>query len=121
MVEPPRHRVFAYPFAKIYLLWLQKVERKNRTKKELDQVLRWLTGYTPAGLRAKVKGDGDLESFFASAPSFNPAAKLIKGKVCGVRVEDVEDPLMRKIRYADKLIDELAQGRAIQKILRQEA
>ena len=119
--EAPRHRVFAYAFAKIYALWLKKVERKNRTRKELDQVLCWLTGYTPAGLRTQVSGDGDLEAFFASAPSFNPAAKLIKGTVCGVRVEEVEDPLMRKIRYADKLIDELAQGRAIERILRQEA
>ena len=94
--EAPRHRIFGYAFAKIYALWLNKVERKNRTKKELDQVLCWLTGYTPAGLRKQVSGDGDLEAFFASAPSFNPAAKLIKGTVCGVRVEDVEDPLMRR-------------------------
>jgi hypothetical protein len=116
----PGHRVFAYPFAKIYLLWLQKVERKSRTKQELDQVLRWLTGYTAAGLQKQVRGNDDLESFFAKAPKFNPAAKLITGKVCGVRVEEVPDPVMRKIRQADKLIDELAQGRAMEKILRRD-
>lgn len=115
------HRVFHYQIAKIYALLLQKVERKNRTKKELDQVIRWLTGYTQAGLMKQVRSEGDLEAFFASAPAFNPAAKLIKGKVCGVRVEEVENPLMRRIRYLDKLVDELAQGKAMEKILRQEA
>jgi hypothetical protein len=109
------HRVFRYPFAKIYALLLNKVERKDRTKKELDQVIRWLTGYTQAGLMKQVRGEGDLEAFFASAPAFNPAAKLIKGMVCGVRVEEVEDPLMR---YLDKLVDELAHGKAMEKILR---
>lgn len=112
------HRVFRYPFAKIYALLLNKVERKDRTKKELDQVIRWLTGYTQAGLMKQVRGEGDLEAFFASAPAFNPAAKLIKGMVCGVRVEEVEDPLMRRIRYLDKLVDELAHGKAMEKILR---
>jgi hypothetical protein len=114
----PSARVFAYSFAKIYALLVQKAERKNRTKKEVDQIICWLTGYTPAGLQQQVKGEDDLETFFAKAPAFNPAAKLIKGTVCGVRVEEVEDPLMRKIRYLDKLIDELAQGRAMEKILR---
>jgi hypothetical protein len=114
------HRVFHYPFAKIYAPLLKKVERKNRSKKELDQVIRWLTGYTQAGLMKQVKGDGDLEAFFANSPAFNPAAKLIKGTVCGVRVEDIENPLMRKIRYLDKLVDELAQGKTMEKILRQE-
>jgi hypothetical protein len=114
----PRHRIFAYPFAKIYPLWLQKVERKSRTKKELDQIICWLTGYTPAALRKQITGGGDLEAFFDNAPAFNPSAKLIKGTVCGVRVEEVEDPLMRKIRYLDKLIDELAQGKTMEKILR---
>jgi hypothetical protein len=112
--------MFHYPFAKIYALLLKKVERKNRSKKELDQVIRWLTGYTQAGLMKQVRGEGDLEAFFASAPAFNPAAKLITGTVCGVRVEDVEHPLMRKIRYLDKLVDELANGKAMEKILRQE-
>jgi hypothetical protein len=113
-------RLVRYPFAKIYALLLQKVERKNRTKKELDQVIRWLTGYTQAGLMKQVKGDGDMEAFFASAPAFNPAAKLIKGAVCGIRVEDIENPLMRRIRCLDKLVDELAQGKNMEKILRQE-
>jgi hypothetical protein len=117
----PGHRIYGYPFAKIYPLWLQKVERKSRTKQELDQVICWLTGYTAAGLQKQVSGGDDLETFFAKAPKFNPAAKLITGKVCGVRVEEVSDPVMRKIRQADKLIDELAQGRAMGKILRQDA
>lgn len=117
--QAPRHRIFAYPIAKIYPMWVHKAERKSRTKKEVDQIICWLTGYTPARLQKQVKGDGDLEGFFALAPAFNPAAKLIKGTVCGVRVEEVEDPLMRKIRYLDKLIDELAHGRAMEKILRQ--
>lgn len=116
----PRHRIFDYPFAKIYPMWLQKVERKGRTKKELDQVIGWLTGYTSAGLQKQVKGSDSLEGFFDKAPAFNPAAKLITGTVCGVRVEDVADPLMRKIRYLDKLIDELAHGRAMEKVLRQQ-
>jgi len=115
----PRHRIFVYPFARIYPLWVNKAERKGRTGKEVDQILCWLTGYTPAGLRKHVKGDGDLETFFVQAPAFNPAAKLITGTVCGVRVEEVQDPLMRKIRYLDKLIDELAHGKAMEKILRQ--
>lgn len=119
--KAPGHRIFAYPFAKIYPLWVQKAERKNRTRQEVDQILRWLTGYTPAGLQRQISGDGDLESFFAGSPAFNPAAKLIKGTVCGVRVEEVQHPLMRKIRYLDKLIDELAHGRPMEKILRRSA
>jgi len=117
--KAPGHRMFAYQFAKIYLLYVQKVERKNRTKKELDQIICWLTGYTQAALQKQVKGEDDLETFFAKAPAFNPAAKLIKGIVCGVRVEAVPDPLMRKIRYLDKLVDELAKGRPMAKILRE--
>jgi hypothetical protein len=115
----PRHRVFGYQFAKIHHLYVQKVEKKGRTKQEVDQVIRWLTGYTPAGLQQQIKGEDDLETFFAKAPAMNPKTRLIKGTVCGVRVEDVEDPLMRKIRYLDKLIDELAKGRPMEKILRQ--
>ena len=117
--KAPGHRIFAYPFAKIYLALLHKAERKNRTRKEVDQIICWLTGYTQAGLQKQIKGSDDFQTFFAKAPAFNPAAKLIKGTVCGVRVEEVEDPLMRKIRYLDKLIDELAQGKAMEKILRQ--
>jgi hypothetical protein len=116
--ETAGHRIFAYPFAKIYSLYVQKAERKGRTKQEVDEVIRWLTGYTPAGLQKQTKSEDSLEDFFAQAPAFNSAAKLIKGTVCGVRVEEVQDPLMRKICYLDKLIDELAQGRTMEKILR---
>lgn len=119
--KAPRHRIFGMQFAKIYSALVNKAERKGRTGKEVDQIICWLTGYTAAGLRKHIKGDGDLESFFGQSPAYNPAAKLIKGTVCGVRVEEVPDPLMRRIRQLDKLIDELAQGKAMEKILRQEA
>ena len=113
-----RDRVFAITFAKVYPLYVQKAERKNRTKREVDRVICWLTGYDAAGLKRQVQKENDLETFFAQAPAFHPNSALIKGVVCGVRVEDIEDPLMRKIRYLDKLIDELAQGKAMEKILR---
>jgi hypothetical protein len=100
-------------------MYIQKAERKSRTKEEVDEVLRWLTGYTAAGLRKQIEGDNDLQAFFAQAPRFHPNSSLIKGTVCGVRLEEIEDPLMKKIRYMDKLIDELAQGKAMEKILRQ--
>lgn len=111
-------RVFAIPFAKIYPLYVQKVERKGRTRDELDRVLGWLTGYSAEGLQREVAQGGDLRQFFAEAPEFTPRAALITGTVCGVRVEAVEDPLMRKIRCMDKLVDELAKGKAVEKILR---
>jgi hypothetical protein len=117
----PRHRIFGMPFAKIHLALVNKAERKGRTSREVDQIICWLTGYTAAGLRKHIKGDADLETFFDQSPAYNPAAKLIRGTVCGVRVEEVEDPLMRRIRQLDKLIDELAQGKAMEKILRQDA
>jgi hypothetical protein len=113
-----KHRVFAMAFAKVYPLYVQKAERKNRTKAEVDRIICWLTGYTQAGLQKQIKQDNDFETFFAQAPAIHPNSSLIKGVVCGVRVEEVEDPLMRKIRYLDKLIDELAQGKAMEKILR---
>jgi hypothetical protein len=113
-----KHRVFAMAFAKVYPLYVQKAERKGRTRAEVDQVIRWLTGYTAAGLKSQIDKEVDLETFFAKAPKLNPNAKLITGVVCGVRVEEVEDPLMRKIRYLDKLVDELARGKALEKILR---
>jgi len=113
-----RARVFAITFAKVYPLYVQKAERKNRTKREVDRVICWLTGYDAAGLKRQIQKENDLETFFAQAPAFHPNSALIKGVVCGVRVEDIEDPLMRKIRYLDKLIDELAQGKAMEKILR---
>jgi len=100
-------------------MYVQKAQRKNRTKEEVDQVIRWLTGYTQAGLDRQIKAQIDFETFFARAPAIHPNVSLIKGVVCGVRVEDVEDPLMRKIRYLDKLIDELAKGKGMEKILRQ--
>ena len=112
-------KVFAIKFASLYPMYVRKVESKGRTREELDQVLRWLTGYTAAGLGKQVEDDNDLETFFAQAPAINPNAALIKGVVCGVRVEDVEHPLMRRIRYMDKLVDELAKGKAMEKILRQ--
>ena len=112
-------RVYAIKFAKLYPLYVQKAERKNRTKKEVDQVIRWLTGYTDAGLKKQIEKENDLETFFAQAPALNAKASLITGVVCGVRVEEVKDPLMKKLRYLDKLIDELAKGKAMAKILRE--
>lgn len=112
------HRVFSYPIAKIHQLLVQKVERKGRTRNEVDEVICWLTGYTPAGLKKQISGQNDLKTFFAEAPAMNPKRRLITGKVCGVRVEEVPDPLMKKIRQLDKLVDELAQGKAMEKILR---
>jgi hypothetical protein len=113
-----RHKIFTMPFSKVYPLYVKKAERKNRTKDEVDQIIRWLTGYSQAGLDKQIRQQADFESFFAQAPAFHPNASLIKGVVCGVRVEEVEDPLMQQIRYLDKLIDELAKGRAMEKILR---
>jgi hypothetical protein len=113
-----KHRVFGIKFAGLYPLYVKKAERKGRTKKEVDQIICWLTGYTPAGLKAQIKKGNDLEAFWAEAPAIHPNSSLIKGVVCGVRVEEVEDPLMKKIRWLDKLIDELAKGRAMEKILR---
>ena len=106
-------------FSRVYPMYVQKAERKNRTREEVDQVICWLTGYDPAGLHRQVERQVDVETFFGQAPAFNPQASLIRGVVCGVRVEEVEDPLMRKVRYLDKLIDELARGKAMAKILRQ--
>lgn len=111
-------RVFAMTFASIYPLYLAKVEKKGRTKKELDQVLRWLTGYTAPGLAGQIKRATSLETFFEEAPELHPNAPKITGTICGVRIEEIEHPLMRKIRWMDKLVDELAKGRAMEKILR---
>ncbi len=115
----PNQRVFAMKFAKVYPLYVAKAERKNRTREEVDQVICWLTGYDEAGLRQQIEHENDLETFFAQAPAMHPNSSRIKGVVCGVRVEEIEDPLMKKIRYLDKLIDELAKGRTMEKILRQ--
>ena len=111
-------RVFAMSFASVYPHYLRKAETKGRTKDELDEVIRWLTGYTKAGLAKQIEKRTSFREFFEKAPKFNPNASLIKGVVCGIRVEEIEDPLMQKIRYLDKLIDELAKGKKIEKILR---
>lgn len=113
-------RVFAMKFADVYPLYLEKAERKNRTKAEVDQIICWLTGYDQAGLREQIQQGNDFETFFAQAPAMNPNTSLIKGVICGVRVEDIEDPLMQKVRYLDKLIDELAKGKVMEKILREQ-
>jgi hypothetical protein len=111
-------KVFAMSFAGVYPHYVKKAETKGRTKEELDEVIRWLTGYTQKGMEKVIKDHVDLRTFFDRAPKFNPSAALIKGVVCGIRVEDIEDPLMQKIRYLDKLVDELAKGKKMEKILR---
>lgn len=113
-----KHRIYTTSFASIYPMYVKKAERKGRTKAEVDQVLSWLTGYDQGGLEAHLDKQTDFETFFAAAPRLNPARALIKGVVCGVRVEEIEEPTMREIRYLDKLIDELAQGKAMDKVLR---
>jgi hypothetical protein len=114
----PNDRVFAMSFAGVYPHYVTKAEKKGRTKEELDQIIRWLTGYTKAGLAKQIEKRTSFREFFEKAPKFNPNASLIKGVVCGIRVEEIEDPLMQKIRYLDKLIDELAKGKKMEKILR---
>ncbi|MDD1622056.1 MAG: DUF2200 domain-containing protein [Methylococcaceae bacterium] len=114
-----KHHIFATAFAKVYPLYVQKAERKKRTQEEVDRIICWLTGYDRAGLQQQIERENDFVTFFAQAPAVHPNSSLIKGVVCGVRVEEINDPLMRKIRYLDKLIDELANGKAMEKILRQ--
>jgi hypothetical protein len=116
----PGHRIFATKFAGVYPLYVQKAERKNRTREEVDQIICWLTGYDQAGLQQQIDRGNDFETFFAQAPAIHPNSSLIKGVVCGVRIEEIDDPLMQKIRYLDKLIDELAKGKPLEKILRQQ-
>ena len=113
-----KHRIYATSFASVYPLYVAKAEKKGRTKAEVDQIISWLTGYGQKELETQLKKQTDFETFFADAPKINPSRALIKGVVCGVRVEDIEEPTMREIRYLDKLIDELAQGKAMDKILR---
>jgi hypothetical protein len=117
-MQMPKNNIFAMKFARVYPLYVQKAERKNRTKEEVDQIIYWLTGYDQAGLQQQIEEGNNFETFFAQAPLINPNSSLIKGVVCGIRVEEIEDPLMQKIRYLDKLIDELAKGKAMEKILR---
>lgn len=111
-------RIFATSFASVYLLYIKKVERKGRTKEEVDEVVRWLTGYSQEALQEQIDLKNDFETFFAQAPQLHPNASKITGMICGYRIEEIEDPLMQKIRYLDKLVDEIAKGRAMEKILR---
>ena len=113
-----KHRIYTTRFASVYPAYVAKAERKGRTKAEVDRIITWLTGYGEAELRAQLDQGTDVETFFAQAPRLNPLRTLITGVVCGIRVEDVEEPTMREIRYLDKLVDELARGKAMEKILR---
>ncbi|MGI6189078.1 MAG: DUF2200 domain-containing protein [Clostridiales bacterium] len=112
------HKIYKMSFAKVYPLYVSKAEKKGRTKAEVDEIIRWLTGYSQEELELQLEKQVDFETFFAEAPQLNPSRTLIKGVICGVRVEEIEEPLMREIRYLDKLIDELARGKAMEKILR---
>lgn len=114
----PEHRIFSTKFSSVYPLYVQKAERKGRKKEEVDRIICWLTGYSDGELQQQLHAGSDFRTFFAQAPGIHPNSSLIKGVVCGVRVEEVEDPLMQKIRYLDKLIDELAKGKPMEKILR---
>jgi hypothetical protein len=115
---PTKHRIFTTPFASVYPYYIAKAERKGRTKAEVDAIICWLTGYTQRQLESLLKKETDFETFFNQAPKMNPSRTLIKGVICGVRVEDIQEPTMREIRYLDKLVDELAKGKAMGKILR---
>ncbi|MBZ0258806.1 DUF2200 domain-containing protein [bacterium] len=113
-----KHRIYTTSVASVYPHYITKAEKKGRTKAEVDEIIRWLTGYSQKELDIVLKKKTDFETFFAEAPQMNPSRELIKGVVCGIRVEDVEEPTMKEIRYLDKLIDELAKGKAMEKILR---
>lgn len=114
----PKHNIYSMSFAKVYPLYVAKAERKGRKKREVDEIISWLTGYTQEEVETQIHKQTDFETFFNEAPSMNPLRNLIKGVVCGVRVENIEEPTMREIRYLDKLIDELAKGKSMDKILR---
>lgn len=113
-----KHRIYTTSFASVYPLYVTKAERKGRTKAEVDEIILWLTGFSQEEFDAQLAKKSDFETFFAQAPQLHPARAGIKGLICGVRIEEITDPLMREIRYLDKLIDELAKGRAMDKILR---
>jgi hypothetical protein len=115
---PAKHRIFTTPVANVYPYYIAKAEKKGRTKAEVDVLFCWLTGYTQKQFEKQLKLQTDFETFFAKAPKLNPKRKLITGVICGVRVEDITEPTMREIRYLDKLVDELAKGKALEKILR---
>lgn len=116
--EATLKRIYAMPFAKVYPMYVVKAEKKGRTKEEVDKVIHWLTGYTKTKLQAEIKKETNFETFFKKAPKLNPARKLITGTICGVRVEEVKDPIMREVRYLDKVIDELSKGKSLEKIFR---
>jgi len=118
MKAAAKHRIYTMSFASVYPLYIDKAKKKGRTKTEVDEIIRWLTGYSQKKFEAQLEKRTDIETFFADAPKMNPARGLITGVICGVRVEDIKEPTMREIRYLDKLIDELAKGKAIDKILR---
>ena len=123
MKEAPvgtKHRIYTMTFSSVYRLYITKVERKGRTKAEVDEIVCWLTGYNQKELETQLKKETNFEDFFAEAPHMNPSRSLIKGKICGVQIEEIKEPLMKEIRYLDKLIDELAQGKVMEKILRKE-
>lgn len=113
-----KHRIYTTSFASVYPHYVTKAEKKGRTKEDVDTIVRWLTGYSQEQLESEIEKRTDFETFFAEAPQMNPSRALIKGVVCGIRVEDIEEPLMREIRYLDKMIDELAKGKKMEKILR---
>jgi hypothetical protein len=115
-----KHRIYTISFASVYPHYVTKAEKKGRTQEEVDQIICWLTGYSRKGLEAQLKKRTDIETFIAEAPQLNPSRSLIKGLICGIRVEDIKEPLMQEVRYLDKLIDELAKGKAMEKILRKE-
>jgi hypothetical protein len=115
-----KHQIYTMSVARVYPLYVAKAEKKGRTKEEVDEIIRWLTGYSQEELEVHLEKQTDLETFFAEAPQMNPVRAQIKGVVCGVRVEEIEEPIMREIRYLDKLIDELAKGKAMDKILRKQ-
>jgi hypothetical protein len=121
MQSDSNHRIFGISVASVYAMYITKVERKGRSKDEVDEVIRWLTGYTQKGLDKEMAAKTTFRDFFDKAPKPNPARSLITGVVCGVKVQEIEEPLMREIRYMDKLVDELAKGKAMEKILRQPA
>ncbi|SET51009.1 hypothetical protein SAMN05421676_105140 [Salinibacillus kushneri] len=114
-----KHKIYTMSFASVYPHYITKAEKKGRTKAEVDEIIRWLTGYNQEELEAQLEKQTDFETFFAESPQLNPSRTLIKGVICGVRVEDIEEPTMQEIRYLDKLIDELAKGKAMEKILRE--
>lgn len=113
-----KHKIYSMSFAKVYPLYITKVEKKGRTKAEVDEIIGWLTGYSTEEIVGICEAGTDFETFFSEAPQLNPKRTLVKGVICGIRVEDIEEPLMREIRYLDKLIDELAKGKVMEKILR---